>query len=107
MGSEDAGGVDYGVSGLAGRFDGLRADPHRGNAECRLLGRKAVEVRRVLAGMDRHFAAVRQLKTGDLNSFERDNVFAGAQRQIVGHPDRRNDISQLGGKLPSNARDAA
>src|SRR5439155_22351572 len=80
MGSENTGGVNDGVSGLARRFDGLRTDPHGRNTECRLLRRKAVEVWRVLPRMNRHFTAVGQLKARDLYSFERDDIFARPQR---------------------------
>ena len=48
-----------------------------------------------LARGDGQFAALRQLVAGDLHALERNHVFARAQRQVVGHPHRRQQITEI------------
>ena len=60
-----------------------------------------------LARRDGQFAALRQLEAGDLRAFERDHVFAAAQREVVGHPHGRQQVAELRGELPADSGDAA
>src|SRR5271154_565280 len=107
MGSENADGIDQSVAGPACGVGVLGCHPHGGQPKRRLVGSDAIQWLRMTAGLDRQLAPARELELCNFDALQRYEVFPRFQTQVIGYPDRRQDIAKLGGQLPAYAADPA
>src|SRR5258708_29879123 len=97
MRSENSGWIHNRVDGFASAFNIFRRDPQGGNPEGRLMSWYSVDHFRLLVGADSQLATMYQFKACQLDAFDRNHVFTGLQRQVIGDTHGREDIAEFTG----------
>ena len=121
-GGSSASGLNWYIAGNLFGEDGWRDDspsdvrqvfgtlgwnPQRVHPERRVPRRLALDGRARGAGGNRQLAALRQFVARNLDALQRNHVFPAAQREVIGHADRRQQVAKVAGQLPADGGDAA